>query len=167
MSHNTFAMYENLVPGVQPVNSTAGTAVSSQFVDLKAAHAIAFLVNFGTVTATSADQTVTITVEASTVAASTSGENIAFNYRLSGAVAANTWAAVTAATSAGYSPTAATITGCSVYIEVDPAAVAAAKTDARWVKCEVDPGTGITECNVAVNGIVWPRYAQATMISTT
>jgi hypothetical protein len=163
--HNTYAMYENIVPGVMPFD-TAATASSSQFIDLKAAHSCAFLVLFGAMTADSADQTVTITVEAATGAASTSGETIAFNYRQSGAVAANTWGVKTAATSAGLTLAGSDATGTMVWVEVDPAAVAAAKEDARWIKCEVTP-TNLTALNVAVCAFVEPRFAQTTMVSTT
>ena len=55
MSHNTYAMYENVVNGIAPLD-TITTAVSTQWIDLKAAHSIAFLAYFGVITATSADQ---------------------------------------------------------------------------------------------------------------
>lgn len=156
----------NFVPGIQPVD-TAATAISTQYIDLKAAKEVAFLVQFGTVTVTSADQPITITVNAATVQAGTSASAIAFTYRLSGAVAANTWAAPAAATSAGYAPVGGTISGLSVLVYVDPAAVAAAKTDGRWVNLTVTPDAGATACNVSVIGLVDSRYKQVTHISTT
>jgi hypothetical protein len=157
--------YVNVVPGVAPVDGVAG--VKSQWIDLKAAHEIAFLVYFGALTTSSASDSMKITVEASTVDASTGATAIAFKYRLSSAVAANTWGAVTAATSAGYVEVAATLTGCLVWVQVDPADVAAV-TDARWVQCNVAvDAAGITAAFVSVAGFVSPRYKGVTMISTT
>jgi len=156
----------NVVPGIAPVD-TAATAISSQFVDCKTAQNIEFLVSFGTVTVTSADQPITITVNAATVQAGTSAVAIPFQYRRSGAAAANSWGAETAATSAGYAPVGATITGKMVWIEVDPSVVAEEGADYRWVNITVTPDAGATACTVAAIPMINPRYKQLDMVSTT
>jgi hypothetical protein len=157
--------YINVVPGVAPVDGVA--AVKTQWVDISQAHEVAFLVYFGALTTTSASDSMKITVEASTTNASTSATAIAFKYRLSSAVAANTWGTITDATSAGYIDVAATLTGCMVWVQVDPAAVAAVST-ARWVQLNVAvDAAGITVAMVSVAGFITPRYRQNAMKSAT
>ena len=157
----------NIVPGVAPVDTVA-TAIATQFVDMKTAHEINFLVSFGTVTVASADQPITITVTAATVQAGTSAVAVPFRYRLSGAAAANSWGAETAATSAGYAPVGATATGKMVFITVDPAAViASAEKDARWINLVVTPDAGASACAVAAIPFIVPRYKQVSMVSAT
>lgn len=156
----------NIVPGIAPVD-TADSAISTQFVDLKTAHEINFLVSFGVVTA-SADDTITITVNAATVQAGTSAVAIPFRYRLSGAAAANSWGAETAATSAGYAPLSSAVTGKMVWITVDPANVISdAKSDARWVNLTITPTAGNSVQLVSAAQFIVPRFKQSTMISAT
>ena len=162
---NTLAEYVNIVPQTQPIDAAA-TAEAGQWVDLKAAHKVSFLAMFGNITAASADQSVTLTVECATAAASGSEAAIPFTYRKSGAVAANTWGAVTAATSAGVA-VATTDDGFNYWIEVDPAAVQANTDTARWVRLVCTPDAGGTATLYAAIAFVEPRYAQATMVSTT
>jgi hypothetical protein len=162
---NSYVSYDNLIPLIAPIDTVA-TAISTPFVDLKAAHKLAFLVEFGSVTSGTADTVITMTVECATSAASTSGTAMAFDYRLSGAVGANTWGDVTAATSAGYAPVVGDLTGKTVWIEVDPSAVAAVKADARVVKLEITP-TDATACVVGVVGILQARYKQPSPVSAT
>lgn len=156
----------NVVPGIMPVD-TAATAISTQYVDIKSANSIEFLVLFGTVSAASADQPVTITVMAATAQAGTGASAVAFTYRLSSAVAANSWGDPTAATSAGYAPVPATIGGKMVHVYLDPAAVSTAKPDARWVCLTVTPDAGMTACTVAAVPLYEPRYQGASMMSAT
>lgn len=156
----------NIVPGIAPVD-TAATAISTQFVDLKTAHEINFLVSFGVLTA-SADDTMTITVNAATVQAGTSAAAIPFRYRLSGAAAANSWGAETAATSAGYAPLSSAVTGKMVWITVDPSNVISdAESDARWVNLTLTPSAGNSVALVQAAQFVVPRFKQVTMVSAT
>ena len=156
----------NIVPGIAPVD-TAATAIATQFVDLKTAHEINFLVSAGVLTA-SADDTVTITVTAATVQAGTSAVGIPFRYRLSGAAAANSWGAETAATSAGYAPLSSALTGKMVWITVDPSNVISdAETDARWVNLVVTPSAGNSIALVQSATFIVPRFKQASMVSAT
>lgn len=156
----------NVVPGIAPVD-TAATAIESQFVDCKTAQNIEFLASFGTVTAATAGDLVTITVTASSVQAGTSAVGLPFYYRLSGAAAANSWGARTAATSAGYAPTCATLTGNMVHIELDPAILAEESAQHQWVNIVVTPDGNAAACAVAAIPIITPRYVQTDMVSTT
>ena len=156
----------NIVPGIAPVD-TAATAISTQFIDMKTAHEINFLVSFGVITA-SADDTVTLTVNAATVQAGTSAAAIPFRYRLSGAAAANSWGAEAAATSAGYAPLSSAVTGKMVWITVDASAIqSSAEADARWVNLTATPTAGNSVQLVAAIPFIVPRFKQASMVSST
>ena len=98
--------------------------LESNFIDVGGGHWVTFLLAFG-----DCDTAITVTVEAASAAATTSGETIGFYYRLSGAVSAgsDTWGAITSADSAGFSLTATTDTGKLTMIEVDPSTLPAGK----------------------------------------
>lgn len=164
-----FAMYENIVPLVAPVDGTTGSP-ASPYLDLQSAHHASFLLYFGVVTSATATDTMTLTVEASTASTSNASEEaIAFNYRLSDAVAGgNTWGAITAATSAGLSLGASTVfDGFAVYIDIDPRAVQAAKADARYVRLQLTPSAAYSAINYCVIGFIDARYKQTTMVKAT
>lgn len=162
---NAFVMYDNVVPLLAPQDIGA-TATATPWVDLLTANQAAILIAFGSITAASADQAITVTMEAATAAASGSEAAIAFNYRLSGAVGANTWGSKTAATSAGLS-VATTDDNKMLWIEIDPAAVLAAKSDARWVRAVITPDAGGTATLVQASAIIDAAYKGATMVSAT
>jgi len=156
----------NVVPLKAPVDS-AGTAYATPFVDLKNALHATFFWYAGVVTAASADQNVIITMEAATAAASGAEVAIAFKYRLSGATGANTWGAVTSATSAGVSLDTTTVDGKMLLIDVDPAALEAALADARFVRMVVGIDAGGTVTLNAAFAALDPAYSQATHLSAT
>lgn len=158
--------YQNVVGMYQPAATTSAT-FSTAWVDMDTAHEIAFLAQFGTVSGTSTIDALTITVEASTTNASTSATAVAFKYRLSSAVTANTWGAVTDAASTGYAPVVGDISGKNLLITVDPAQVQATVDTARWVKMEIVCSATVTAVNCAVVGLINPRYKQTTMVSAT
>ena len=155
----------NIRPVLAP-QDIAATGTRSASVDLANLNWCTFLVHFGNIAATSADQAVTVTLEASTVTASTSASAIAFNYRQSGIHTANTWGAYTAATSSGVS-VATTDDNTIFEIQVDPAYVSANKTDGRWVAVMVTPDAGGTATLVGITVIGEPRYPGATMTVST
>jgi hypothetical protein len=160
---------ENIVPLKAPVDS-AGTAYATPYVDLKNALHATFLYYVGVVTATSADQNVVVTMEASTAAASNATEvAIAFKYRLSGATGANSWGAVTAATSTGVSLDTTSADGKMLLIDIDPAAIEAAhgQRDARFVRMVVGIDAGGTVTLNAALAILDPMYPQTTHLSAT
>ena len=125
----------NVMPVLAPVDQgNAGTDVT-QYVDCQDAAWVTFLVMFGNMTSDASD-TVTIVVDCSTDG-STTGESIAYDYRLSSAVAVNTWGAITASTSDGTAIVGATDDNKAILIDIDPADVAAAKEGARWCRLEL------------------------------
>ena len=159
-------MYENVIPLLVPADRTA-TATATPFVDLKSAHEMAFLVYFGALTGGSSGDTLAITVEAATAAASGSEAAVPFSYRKSGATGANSWGAVTAATATGMTLDESADDNKAVLIQIDPAAVQAAKEDARWVRLVLTP-TALYAASVGcVLAILKPRYKQVDMVSAT
>jgi len=159
-----FAMDENFVLGIQPIDA-ATAPLSTAWIDMKTAHNIAFLCQFGVITDTSANP-VTITVEASTVNASTSGVTVPFLYRQSGLVTANTWGAVTSCTSAGLVVNATDLKGTNVFVVADLPGITNDHPTARWIKLEI-AGVEPTANLMAVVAIINPRYRQVTMPSAT
>jgi hypothetical protein len=164
-----FGEYENIVPLVAPIDGTTGSP-ASPYMDLKLAQAASFLLYFGVVTSTTATDELTVTLEASTASTSNAGEEtIPFKYRLSDTVAGgNTWGAITDATSAGLDLGASTVfDGMALLIDVDPAAVAAKKADARWVRLQITPAAAYSVLLYTVIGFIRPRYLQTTMKAVT
>jgi hypothetical protein len=165
MKDARFGIGENIVPLKAPVDS-AGTAWASPFVDLKNALHATFFLYFGVITAASADQSVVVTVEAATAAASGSEVAIAFNYRKSGATGANSWGDITAATATGVA-VATDDDGKMLLIDVDPAALEAALADARFVRVVVGIDAGGTVTLNAAWAVLDPRYPQLAHKSAT
>jgi hypothetical protein len=168
MKDSRFVFGENVVPLKAPVDS-AGTAYATPYVDLKNALHATFFAYFGNIAAASADQSVIITMEASTAAASNATEvAIAFKYRLSGATGANSWGAITAAPSTGVAiPTDGD--GKLIAIDIDPAALEAAhgQRDVRFVRMVVGIDAGGTATLNAVWAELDPAYPQVTHLSAT
>jgi hypothetical protein len=167
MKDARFAFGEHIVPLKAPVDS-AGTAYATPYVNLKDALHCTFFAYFGVVTATSADQNVVVTIEASTSTTSNATEvALAFQYRLSGATGTDTWGAVTAATSTGASLDTTTVDGKMLAINVPPSIIEAAhgQRDAKYVRLVMAIDAGGT---VTLNG-VWaeldPMYPQVTHLS--
>lgn len=165
MKDSRLVIGENVVPLKAPIDA-AGTAYATPFVDLKNALHATFYAYFGVVTATSADQSVVVTMEAATAAASGSEVAIAFKYRLSGATGANTWGAITSATASGVAITT-TDDGKMLAVDVDPAALEAALADARFVRMVVGIDAGGTVTLASNWAVLDPRYPQLTHISAT
>ena len=166
MKDARFAFGENIVPLKAPVDS-AGTAYATPFVDLKNALHATFFWYAGVVTATSADQNIVITMEAATAAASGSEVAIAFKYRLSGATGANTWGAITAATSTGVSLDTTSSDGMMLLVDIDPAALDSALADARFVRMVVGIDAGGTVTLNSAWAVLDPRFPQTTHLSAT
>lgn len=146
------------------VNDIAATTVASQYVDLKAAHWVTFLVSFGDITNVSA----TVTVEASTAASSNATEAaIPFTYRLSSPVATDSMGAITAATSSGVA-LATTDDNSLLVIDVDPAALNTNPgADYRFLRLVVAASTANTVTDVGAVAIFEPRYPGNSIASAT
>jgi hypothetical protein len=164
-----FGQVLKILPVLEPKNITT-TATFCQPVSLSNAHRCTFLAEFGSITAASVDQAVTVTVLAATGAATTGATAIAFNYRLSSALATDSWGNVTAATSSGVAlnPTggaAPVATNKILLVDVDPRVVFAGvgAPDGLYVILKIAPDAGASATNVAAQAIIEPRY----MVSST
>lgn len=162
-----FVEYENVVMLLAP-QDIAGTATGSAYLDLKTAQDCTLFVMVGNITTASSDQTAgpVITVQAATSGASSASEvSLDIRYRLSGALNANTWGAITTAT-AGVD---LTVTGDNkiLAIDIDPAEVQSALTDGRYVRAVITPGTGGAATLCAVWASFTPRFKQTTYVSAT
>ena len=163
---NSYVMYDNIVPLLSP-QDTAATALATPYVAMAQAHELAFYIHFGSITSTSADQYCTVTIEATTSAASASTEvTIPFTYRKSGAVGANTWGAATTATTAGVTMLTASEDDMMLYIHIDPGAVLAEQADATHVRAVITPLEGVISLMSAF-AVLDSRYKQTTHVSAT
>jgi hypothetical protein len=168
MKDARFVFGENIVPLKAPIDS-AGTAYATPYVDLKNALHATFFIYFGVITATSADQSVVVTMECSTAASSNATEvAIPFSYRLSGATGANSWGAITAATASGVS-VATTDDNKMLAIDVDPAALPKlhGQDDVRFVRAVVGIDAGGTVTLNSAWAELDPRYPQLSHLSAT
>lgn len=162
---NPFAMYENIVPLLEP-QDIASNATASSYMDLKTANRAAFLVAFGAITSATATDREVVTVEAAT-APDGAEVAIAFSYRLSGALGTNTWGAITAAEATGVALDPAADDNKLMWIEIDPAAVHSAKADASYVRVKLTDTPDMAACLVTVLGVIDPIYRQTAYISAT
>jgi hypothetical protein len=152
-----------VLPILAPADIVA-TATASQYVDLKESLWASFVVQFGTLTAS----TGTVTVEASTAGSSNATEAaIPFKYRLTSAVATDSLGAITSATSDGVS-IGATDDNKALIIEVDPAALPANPgADYSWLRVVVTPATDNTVYVVGAIAYLQPRYPGNSIASAT
>jgi hypothetical protein len=167
MKDNRLAFGEQVVPLVAPVDSAA-TAYATPYVNLKNALHCTFYAYFGVVTATSADQSVVLTVEAATAAASSATEvAIAGKFRKSGATGTDTWGAVTTFGATGVE-VITTADGSLYAIDIDPAVIEAThgSRDAKWVRLVVGIDAGGTVTLNAIWAVLDPAYVQTTVLST-
>ena len=160
---NPFVGYDNIVCFLAP-QDIASTATNCPYVDLRNAQKAFFLLQFGAVTSTTVTDDWTITVEAATAEGGAEAE-IDFRYRVSGAVGANTWGAVTTVAAAtGITVAPDTNDNMGYLIEVDPDALAASDYRyARIVLTDVDSEATL----VAGFAFLEARYKQTTHISAT
>jgi hypothetical protein len=168
-----YGQIAQLVPLIEPKNITT-SATYSAWVNAGGAHRVTFMVFFGSLTAASIDQAVTVTVKAASTAATTLAVAIAFRYRLSGAVGADTFGAVTAATAAAgvaITPTGGAApmgTNKILLIDVDPADIRNGPVSllGKYAAVLLTPDAGATATNVAVLAELEPRYIQTTQVSS-
>lgn len=158
---NPFVMYENVFQLIAPVD-LGSTATKTPYVDLKGAHHLSFLVQFGVTTPNASSDIIDVTVECATAEDGTEAAVI-FQYRKSGLVTANTWGAVTTATVTG-----AELTdddeGMSLWIDINPDALAA--NDYRFVRLNIEQNA-FTVCLASVVAFLDPIYRMGTMVSAT
>ena len=151
----------NVVPLVAPVD-TASTAVISPYVSVKNAHGVAFYVQFGAVTSATALDVYDITLEGATAEGGTEAQ-IDFWYRKSGAVGANTWGAITSASTVAVAASADD--NKAFWIEVEPGIISA--SDYQVVRLKITDNPEMTAGLVGVTAFVEPKYKMTTMTSAT
>ena len=159
---NPFAGYDNIVCFLAP-QDIASTATTCPYVDLRNAQKAFFLLQFGAVTSTTVTDDWTITVQAATAEGGTEAA-IAMRYRLSGAVGANTWGAVTTVAATGITIAPDEHDNMALLIEVDPDELAA--NDYRYARA-VLTDVDAEACLVAGFAFIEARYKQTTHISAT
>lgn len=151
-----------VTPLLAPAATT--TAVETAFVKLENMQWLSWLVNWGAMTSDSTD-VVVITIKSSTGQSTAAGDVAqTFSYRLASAVGDDSWGAITSAATLSIN---ATQDNMGLIIDLDPAVIAAADSDAQYAYIDID-GTGITT-NYATS--VWfvgePRYPQNANLSST
>ncbi len=161
---NPYVGYENIIPLLESKDIAANTTASA-YMNIKGANYAAFLLIFGAITSATATDTEVVTLEAATAEGAAEAA-IAFNYRLSGALGANTWGAITAATSSGLAM-ASTDDNKLLWIEVDPEVVHGIKADANYLRVKLTATPDMGACLIAVIGITDPIYKQTTHDSAT
>ncbi len=153
----SFAQNLHIVPVYAPQD--VGTAdINTTHVSVSQALHITFAVQFGNLT----NDSKVITVEESSAASTASAEAIPFTYRLSGAVATDTWGAVTTADSTGVDMVHATGDNKLLLIDVDPATLTIGDS---YLSVRISSAGG--ECFAGVVAYLTPRYPQLNMVSTT
>lgn len=153
-----FLSDHHVISGVYPVADFAATSVTTDYVSLENYRKVTWFIHTADATAGTADGT--ITVLAATAAAGTGATAIAFRSRTClSSTTVDTWGALTARASTGFSMTA----GDNVLyaVEVDAADVAAGLADADFVALKILEVTN----DPIVGGILiilsHPRYPQA------
>ena len=152
-----YGMNTHINTVLAPVDLGAATIRTTH---VKVSHALsaAFLINFGVIT----NDTVNITVEESTSAATTGAEAIGFGYRLSGDTATDTWGAVTTIDSAGTSHLHSSCNNISMWLEVD---LATMSEDCNYLCVKIVADSDPTL--ISATAFLHTRYGQYDPVSTT
>ena len=159
---------KQIVPLKAPIDS-AGTAYATPYFNLKNALSCTIFFYMGVVTATSADQNIVLTVEASTAAASNATEvALSGAYRKSGATGTNPWGARTTFTSTGISLDTTAEDGKLIAIDIDPADIIRqhGQDDAVFVRLVVGIDAGGTVTLNAAWAELEQAYPQVTVIAS-
>jgi len=147
------------IVGVKNYSDIVSTATNTTHIKVTG-HRVTFLIPFVTITGDS----VAVTVEESTSAATTGAEAIPFTYRLSSTVAgADTWGAVTTADSTGVDVTA-TDDDKILLIDIDPADMS---EDCNYLSVLLSPGASASAVGVSAFALVDTRYKQLNHVSST
>ena len=160
---NQFIGYDNIVPLLAPVD-IADTDTRTPYVDLRNAQKFSFLLMFGAITSTTVTDEIVVTIECATGEEGTEAA-VAYRYRLSAIVGANTWGAVTSVATTGVGLGADDSDNMSLWIDLDPDELAA--NDYRYARVLLTQSVALEACLVGVFGILEARYKQTTHISAT
>lgn len=162
-----FAENVKVLPILAPADIVA-TATGTQYVNLK--HVVGMLelqVQFGNIASTDSTGGVIVTVEASSAGSSNASEAaIAFQYRLSAAVATDSMGAIASATTAGAAVGEAD-DNKTLLIYIDPSAVTAVSDQYSFVRAVVTPTAEVTATVVGAVARFKPSYAGNAIPSST
>jgi hypothetical protein len=148
------------------------TVVNSAYTKLDNAHWLTYVVPLGDFGTTASSDTLTLTVECSTAAASNATEvQVPFRYRISGKPDSNSMGAITTAVATdGFTVSGAlgARNGAILFIEVDPAEALAAhaQADAKFVRLVITASTNGSGL-FSAHAVIAPRYPGNTHISAT
>jgi hypothetical protein len=150
-----------VIPLLSPQAFTTA-AMDTEYVDMKLNHWATFLVHFGATTSDTSD-TVTVTVQCSSVSTSATGDNIPFTYRLSSYFDNDDLGAITAATSDGLVLTCSSDASVSMserllQVSVNADNLPAYKSDGRFLSLVLTPTDAVTAGVVGVVAVLEPRY---------
>jgi len=152
-----YAMDYHAVP-ILGLTTVTAAETATAYVDMKDYHWVDFHVSIGTLTG----DTCTLTIEESSAATSASAATLPFVYRQSSAVATDTMGAVTTAASTGVA-VADTDDNTLWILSVDPRTM----TDGnRFLRVLLSEGSSTSAAVKGVTAILYPRYAQATPLSS-
>lgn len=157
MNSLLYGMNTHVIPLVAPVDLGAA-GIRTTHVKVNHALSATFLINFGVIT----NDTMNITVEESTSAATTGAEAIGFGYRLTGDTAADTYGAVTTCSSVGTSFVHSAINNISMLIDVD---LAEMSDDCNYLCVYILAGSDPSL--VSATALLQTRYGQYDPVSTT
>jgi hypothetical protein len=150
-----FAENEKVLPILAPADIVA-TATNTQYVDLNfAAGIVELALNFGAIASTDSTGEVIVTVTVNPVSDTSSSDNVE-----------TAMGALAAATATGVAVGQAS-DNVSLLCFIDPAAVAAAADGARFVRAVITPTAEITSTVVGATARFTPRYAGASIPSST
>ena len=156
-----FAEGLSVVPVLGPIAFTTA-AMDTEYIDMRDNHWCTFLVMFGSVTSDTSD-TVTITIQCSSVSTSATGDDIAFTYRLSSVIETDSWGAITAATSDGLTLTSSTdltvsMSNRALLVSVNADDLPAKKADGRYISMVLTPTAEVAAGVVSVCAVLENRY---------
>ena len=151
-----------VTPLLAPAAST--TAKETAFVKLENMQWLSWLVFWGDMTSDSTDVMV-ITVKSATDQSTAATDTTqTFSYRLASAVGSDSWGAITSAATLSLG---ATDDNKMLIIDIDPAVIAAADTDAAYAYIDIDGTALVTNYALGVIGVNEPRYPQNANLSST
>lgn len=165
-TYNRYGDTVKVLPLMAPVDLGA-TGTESAYIDLNmCVGLVEFEVNTGLITDSDSTSGATIAVYAST-AGSSSDTNTAvtFRYRQSAAVGTDTMGALS--TDSTSLRILEAVDNVTTLIYVDPAVVAKEVTDGRYLCVYIDADANVNACLASVVARYTPRYAGASMPSST
>jgi len=153
-----YGMNTHIIPVFAPLDIAAND-INTTHIKVNNALHVTFLVQFGVVTG----DTINITVEESTSAATTGAEAIPFAFRLTGDTASDTYGALTTCDSLG-STVLADYDNQLLIIEVDPRTMS---DDCNYLSVLGVTESSMSACVVSAIALVHSRYGQYDPVSTT